>query len=56
MTERSPVTFQTEMTPEGEQLLIPGVNTLSWIVLSIISVTVPYPSISASLRSFFRSG
>lgn len=29
MIERSPVTFQTEMTPEGEQLLIPGVKQIS---------------------------
>ncbi len=28
MTGRPPVTFQTEMTPEGEQILIPGVTPI----------------------------
>lgn len=29
MTGRPPVTFQTEMTPEGEQMLIPGIKRIS---------------------------
>ena len=29
MTEKDPVTFQTEVTPEGEQVLFPGVKPIS---------------------------
>lgn len=29
MTEKLPVTFQTETTPEGEQVLFPGVKPIT---------------------------